>query len=123
MFDQLKTMGAIAGIMKNRDKLHEATRRVNRALDEAPAIGQGGGGAVRVTVGSELRVTRVELAPTLASALAAGGDGRTRAEALIAEGVNDALRQAQSRLREAIDREAKALGLDGLTDQLGGLLT
>ena len=43
-------------------------------------------------------------------------------ENLIAEATNDAMRLAQLRLKEAVDREAAELGIEGLGDQLGGLL-
>lgn len=122
MFDQMKQMGAIAGLLKNKEKLAEAGARVKRTLDERPVTGEAGGGAVRVTVGGEMRVQRVEIAPAVAAGIGAGDEARRQIEGLIAEATNDAMRLAQLRLKEAIDREAQELGLDGLGDQLGGLL-
>ncbi|MBK7403484.1 MAG: YbaB/EbfC family nucleoid-associated protein [Phycisphaerales bacterium] len=122
MFDQLKTMGALAGLLKNRDKLQAATQRVKRTLDENPPVGEAGGGAVRVTVGGELKVVHVELAPAVVAGMANDDHARRRAGSLIADATNDALKKAQERIREAIDREAKALGIEGLSDQLGNFL-
>jgi DNA-binding protein YbaB len=43
-------------------------------------------------------------------------DEKTRqlAGSLIADAVNDAIRQAQAKLKETLDTEARAMGLDGL---------
>ncbi|HZW11020.1 MAG TPA: YbaB/EbfC family nucleoid-associated protein [Phycisphaerales bacterium] len=122
MFDQFKTMGAMAGLLKNREKLQAAAARVKRTLDESPSVGEAGGGAVRVTVGGELKVTRVELMPAVVAGMAADESARRGVEALIAEATNDALRRAQERIRDAIDREAKGLGIEGLSAQLGSFL-
>ncbi len=123
MFDQMKSMGAIAGLLKNKEKLAEAGARVRRKLDDNPAIGEAGGGAVRVTVGGEMKVSRVEIAPAVIAGMTTGAAAVVQIEDLIAEATNDALKRAQERLREAIDREAKDLGIEGLGDQLGGLLS
>lgn len=122
MFDQMKQMGAIAGLLKNKEKLAEAGARVKRTLEERPVTGEAGGGAIRVTVGGEMKVRRVEIAPAIAAGLGAGDEARMQIENLIAEATNDAMRLAQLRLKEAVDREAAELGIEGLGDQLGGLL-
>jgi DNA-binding protein YbaB len=122
MFDQFKTMGALAGLLKNREKLQAAAARVKRTLDESPCVGEAGGGAVRVTVGGELKVSRVELMPAVVAGMAADESARRGVEALIAEATNEALKRAQERIREAIDREAKGLGIEGLSAQLGNFL-
>lgn len=123
MFEQMKAMGAIAGLLKNKDKLAEAAARVKRTLDDRPAMGEAGGGAVRVTVGSELKVTRVEIAPAVVAGMTSGAAALQQVEELIADATNDALKRAQERVKEAIDREAKDLGIEGLGDQIGGLLS
>lgn len=123
MFNQMKAMGAIAGLMKNKEKIAEAAARVKRTLDDRPVVGEAGGGAIRVTVGGEMKVARVEIAPAVVAGMNAGPDALAQVEALIADATNDALRLAQQRVKEAIDREARELGIDGLGDQLGGLLS
>ena len=123
MFEQMKAMGAIAGLLKNKDKLAEAAARVKQTLDERPVVGEAGGGAVRVTVGSEMKVSRVEIAPAVVAGMSAGAAAVQQIEDLIAEATNDALKRAQERVKEAIDREAAELGIEGLGDQLGGFLT
>lgn len=50
-------------------------------------------------------------------------DERTRqlASGLIAEAVNDAMKHAQLKIKEAIEVEAKAMGLDGMLPDLTAL--
>lgn len=130
MFEQMKLLGAISGLMKNKDKLQAAAERVRNRLETLRVTGEGGAGAVRAVATGTLRVESVELAPSLSAALASDG-ARTHAESLIAEAVNDAVTKAQQRAREIISAELDELGLGdlglasgggGLLDSLGGLV-
>jgi len=119
MFDNLKAMGAIASLMKNKDKIREATERVKVQLAATQLTGNAGQGACKATVTGTLTVVRVELAPALVAGMAADHKTRELASNLIAEAVNDAMKQAQMKIKETIDSEARALGLPelpGLTD-------
>lgn len=121
MFDNLKAMGAVAGLMKNKDKLREVGDRVKEKMARARVTGQAGGGAARAVVSGQMRVVEIELSGPLVAGMAA--DDRTRALAgnLVAEAVNSALEQAQRMLQEEISREARELGLPDLPG-LGDLL-
>lgn len=126
MLDQFKAMGALAGLLKNRDRLREASERVREKIASMRVEGSAGGGAVRVRLSGRSRVETVTLDAPLASTLSQPGS-KAHAERLIAEAVNDALGKAEAALKEELAREAKALGLDdipGLEDALsgGGLL-
>ena len=44
VFDQFKAMGALAGLMKNREKIREAGERMQASLEAARIVGQAGGG-------------------------------------------------------------------------------
>jgi nucleoid-associated protein EbfC len=121
MFDNLKAMGAVAGLLQNQDKLKGAMERVKRSLAEMRLSGESGGGAVRSVVSGDLRVVSVEIGPAVATGLSSDSS-RRMAEVLIAEAVNDGLRKAQAAARDAISAEAKALGLPDLPAGLGGLL-
>ena len=123
MFEQMKTMGTLANLLKNREQLAEAGARVKQTLNDNPAIGESGGGAIRVTVGSDMKVIRIEIAPAVVAGLGAGEAALAQVETLIVDATNDALARAQQRLREALEREAKDLGIEGLSDHLGGLLS
>lgn len=114
MFDQLKSLGAIAGLLKNKEKLREAADRVKGKMEATRVIGEAGAGAARVVVSGTMKVLEVELAPGLVQGMNA--DPRTRALAgtLIAEAVNEGLRRAQYAMKEAVEEESRALGLEGL---------
>ena len=122
MFDQFKTMGALGGLLKNKEKLAQASARVKQTLDDRPATGESGGGAVRVMVGSSMTVLRIEIAPAVVAGMGTNPQTHGQVESLITDATNDALKAAQDRLREAVEREARELGIDGLGEYLGGLL-
>jgi hypothetical protein len=110
MFDNLKAMGAIAGLLKNQDKLRVTADKIKSKLASARIEAQAGGGAVRATVDGQLTVIAVELSPALASSLGTP-EARATAGAMIAEAVNAASEQARQRLAEEMAREADAMGL------------
>ncbi len=120
MLDQFKAMGAIAGLLKNREKLREASERVRDKISSMRVEGSAGGGAVRVRLSGRSRVETVTLDAPLASTLAQPG-AKAHAERLIAEAVNDALAKAEAILKEELTREAKALGLDEIPGLEGAL--
>ncbi|MCC6285906.1 MAG: YbaB/EbfC family nucleoid-associated protein [Phycisphaerales bacterium] len=121
MFDKLKAMTAMAGLLKNQDQIKGAIERVAQRLAQARVTGEAGGGAVRVTMSGKMDVVDVALAPALAAGL---GDEptRQRAEFMIAEAMTLAQTRARHLAREVINREAGALGLPALPDDLGGVL-
>ncbi|MFN7022010.1 MAG: YbaB/EbfC family nucleoid-associated protein [Phycisphaerales bacterium] len=122
MFDGLKAMGALAGLMKNKDALKEAGARIKVRLAELRASGGSGGGVVRAVVSGDMKVVSVTLE---ASALAGLADASSRAmvESLIAEAVNNAMDIAKAMAQREIAKEAEALGLPnmpGMEGLLGG---
>jgi DNA-binding protein YbaB len=124
MFDSMKNLGALAGLMKNQDKIKTAGERVRTKLEATRVTGEAGAGAARAIVTGTLKVVSVELAPALVMGMASDAKTHELASSLIAEAVNNALAQAQLKMKEAIDVEAKDLGIDGLIPNggLGGLL-
>ncbi|MGD1914751.1 MAG: YbaB/EbfC family nucleoid-associated protein [Phycisphaerales bacterium] len=121
MFDQMRAMGAIASLMKDREKLADAAERVKTRLEDARVEGVAGGGAIRVTVAGTMRVAGVHIEPAMAAAFSADEQSRLMAQELIAEATNEAMARAQAVARETIAEEAKALGLpEELGAQLGG---
>lgn len=122
MFDKLKALGAVASLMKDKDRLRESGERVKARTAAIRAEGQSGQGAVRVVASGHLRVVSIELAPALTAGIAIDDRTRDLAGALIAEAVNDALAAAQRLVQEELRREAEALGLGNLPGELGGLL-
>lgn len=122
MLGNLKAMGAIADLMKNREKLEEAGRRIRDRLESSVVVGEAGGGAVRVRVRGNMKVEDVEFGDAVVQGIAAGGDSTMMARRLVVDATNDALEKAQRLAKETIEREAADLGLPGLGDQLGKLL-
>lgn len=114
MFDNMKSLGALAGLMKNKDKLREAGDRVRAKMENTKVIGEAGSGAARAIATGTMRILEVELAPGLITGMAADEKTRLLASGLIAEAVNEALRRAQLAMKEAMEEEARALGLDGV---------
>jgi DNA-binding protein YbaB len=123
LFDKLKAMGAVAGLLKDRDRLRDAGERIKAATAAARAPGESGGGAVRVVATGRMRVESIELTPALVAGMAADDRTRELAGSLIAEAVNDALTKAQAVVQREVAKEAEALGLGDLPLDLGGLLT
>jgi len=113
MLDNMKLMATLAGLMKNKDKVKAAGDRIKDKAQAVRATGEAGGGAARATVDGKMTVLSVELSPALIGGMAADDKTRDLAGSLIAEAVNNALRQAQQRMKAAIDEEAKALGFEG----------
>ena len=123
MFDQLKSMGAIADLLKNQGKIKEAAERVKNELEALEVIGEAGGGIAKVVSTGTLKVVRTDIAPALASGLSSDDPEQRRlANQMIAEAVNDALTRSQHAARAAIEREAQALGIPGLAEKLTELL-
>ncbi len=114
MFDQIKSLGAIAGLLKNKEKLREAADRVKAKMEATRVIGEAGAGAARVVVSGTMKVLEVELAPGLVQGMNADPRTRALAGALIAEAVNEGLRRAQFAMKEAVEEESRALGIEGL---------
>jgi DNA-binding protein YbaB len=122
VFDKLKAFGAVASLMKDKDRLRESGERIKSKTASIRAEGQAGQGAVRVVASGHLRVVSIELAPALTAGIAADDRTRDLAGSLIGDAVNEALAAAQRMVQEELRREAEALGLGGLPGDLGGLL-
>lgn len=121
MFDKFKAMGAVAGLMKNQDALKQAAGRVREKMERTTVSGEAGSGAARATVTGTLKVVSVELSPALVGGMNADERTRQLASSLIADAVNEAMKQAQLKIKEAIDVETKALGLEGMLPDLAAL--
>jgi len=123
MFENLKAMGAMAALLKDKDRLKSAGDRIKDAAAATRATGEGGAGAVRVTVDGKMRVLAVELQPALVSGMAADDRTRELAGSLIAEACNNAMAAAQMKMKVVLEKESSALGLPGLGGDLAGLLS
>ena len=121
MFDQMRAMGALTSLMKDRQKLTDAAARVKERLEEARVEGSAGEGAIVVAMSGTMRVVSVHIEPAMAAAFSADEASRLLAQDLIAQATNDAMAKAQALARETVAEEARALGLpEELTSQMGG---
>jgi len=123
MFDQFKAMGAVADLLRHKDKMEASAKRVRERLEHTEVVGEAGGGSVRVTVRGTLWIVQTEIAPALAQGLNAGEESeREMAQQLISDATNDGLMKAQLAARKIIEEEAAALGFPGLLSKLDGPL-
>ena len=120
MFDNLKGMAGLAGLMKDLPKIKAKMDEIKMRLGEMTVSAETGGGAVQVTANGLLRVVSINLDPSLITGLVdpRNPDDRVVAEDLIVGAVNAALQKA----RELAEREmAAAAGEIGLPLPPGGL--
>ena len=115
MFDQMKALGAIAGLMKNKDRVREVGERMRDRLADARLSGQAGGGAVRVVVSGRMRVREVHIDDAAVAGLC-HETSRPEVERLVLEAMNDALDQAERLVRSEAARAAEELGLPSSPD-------
>lgn len=118
----MKTMGAIAGLMKDKERLKAVGDEVKANLERARVEGSAGGGAVRVIMSGRMRVLDVRLDSAMLVGASAGDESRDMAQDLIAEATNDALEKVQSLVQQEVGRAARELGLPEIPG-LGNLLT
>ncbi len=120
MFENLKGMAGLAGLMKDLPKIKAKMDEIKNRLGEMTVSAETGGGAVQVTANGLLRVVSINLDQSLIIGLVdpRNPDDRVVAEDLIVGAVNAALQKA----RELAEREmAAAAGEIGLPLPPGGL--
>ncbi|MEM7755829.1 MAG: YbaB/EbfC family nucleoid-associated protein [Planctomycetota bacterium] len=114
----MKTMGKIASLLKNKSKLEAAAQDIKVQLESLRIEGQAGNGAVRAVATGAMKIESVRIDPALAAGLAtpSGTDDHAMAESLVTHAVNDALNNAQQAARHIVQRHADELGLGDLGD-------
>ena len=117
MLDQFKAMGAIAGLLKDKEKVKAASDRVRTKLEATRVEGSAGGGAVRATVTGTAKVLSVSIDPSIGAGFASD-ENRSLAESLVAEAVNDGLTKAREAAQAIVEAEAQEMGL---ADMIPGL--
>lgn len=105
MFDQMKNLGAMAGLMKDLPKIQAQFEEVKARLGEQTVEAESGGGIVRAVVNGHMRVVSLHVdQPMLAGLVdSSNPDDRAMAEDLIAGAVNSAMTKS----REMIEREMR----------------
>ncbi|MBL8886586.1 MAG: YbaB/EbfC family nucleoid-associated protein [Phycisphaerales bacterium] len=121
MLDQLKAMGAVASLLKNREKLQASIQEVKEEMGKVEVTGKSSNGAVVAKVNGQMKVLSVEISAALVNGMAAEPKTREATAKLIADAVNDALSQAQEKLQVAVQKRTQELGIPDLPG-LGNLL-
>lgn len=120
MFQGLKGMAGLAGMMKDLPRIKARMEEVKRELTTIHVTARSGGGAVSVTAAADLRIIDVSLDPALIATLAAEASALQQIEALIQEGCSAALDLAKAAAQEHLSQAAEELGLPLPGDAMGG---
>ncbi|MEM1184387.1 MAG: YbaB/EbfC family nucleoid-associated protein [Planctomycetota bacterium] len=110
----MKMMGKLASLLKNKSKLEAAAQDIKAQLESLRVEGQAGNGAVRAVATGSMKIESVRIDPALAAGLMT--EDRAMAEGLVTHAVNDALIRAQEAARQIVQRHADELGLGDLAD-------
>lgn len=124
MFDSLKGMAGMAGLLKDLPKIKAKMEQVKRELESISVEAQTGGGAVRVTANGQMRITAVRIDHAMLASLvdASNADDRAMAEDLIAGAVNSALERAKEAAAQKFGDAAQEMNLPIPPGGLAGLL-
>lgn len=124
MFDALKGMAGLGGLMKDLPKIKERLDRAKAELAEMTVEAEVGGGAVTAIADGTMRIRAVHIDPTMMSVLVADGEAQDRAmaEDLVASAVNAALARAQEMIGTHLQEAASELGIPLPPGGLPGLL-
>ena len=125
MFDSLKGMAGLAGIMKDLPKLKAQMDEVKARLETMTTDAETGGGAVRVTASGTLKIVSLKIDPVMMSGLIDANDpaDRAMAEELISGAVNAALEKAREMAQAELAQAAGDLGIPLPAGGLGDLMT
>ena len=122
MFEQMKAMGAIAGLLRDKERLAEINESFQETLERVRVVGEGGGGAVRVVMSGKLTVESVEFDPAFATGMGSDDNSRMLGQELVKDAVNDAAMKARIVLQKEMSRLAEEHGLPdipGIGSMLG----
>ena len=124
MFDGLKGMAGLAGVMKDLPKIKARLEEAKAQLAETTVEATAGGGAVTAVADGRLRIREVRFDPSMLGAITdgQGEDNRRIAEDLVTGAVNAALEKAQELVTQRLSEVASELNLPLPPGGLGGLL-
>ncbi|MEE2973561.1 MAG: YbaB/EbfC family nucleoid-associated protein [Planctomycetota bacterium] len=124
MFDALKGMAGLGGLMKDLPKIKERLERAKAELAEMTVEAEVGGGAVKAVADGSMRIRSVTIDPTMMAVLVGEGEqgDRAMAEDLVSSAVNAALSRAQDMIGDHLKQAANELGLPLPPGGLPGLM-
>ena len=124
MFDALKGMAGLGGLMKDLPRIRARLEQAKDELKEMTVEAEVGGGAVVAVADGRMRIRSVRIDPTMMSVIASDGGetDRAMAEDLVASAVNAALERAQEMIATHLQQAADELGIPLPPGGLPGLL-
>jgi DNA-binding protein YbaB len=124
MFDSLRGMAGLAGIMKDLPRIKAKLEEVKAEIAAREVQASTGGGAVTAFASGRLRIVRIEFDHALLAAIVEGDsdDDRALAADLVTGACNGALDKAQEMIAEALSNAAGELDLPIPAGMLEGLL-
>ncbi len=125
MFDNLKGMAGLAGLLKDLPRIKAKMEQVKQQLGEQTVSAETGGGAVQVTANGLMRVVSLELDQSLLRGLVDpdNPDDRALAEELIVGAVNTALEKAREMAQQQMVAAADELGVPVPPGAIEGLMS
>jgi DNA-binding YbaB/EbfC family protein len=106
MFDSIKGLGQLAGLLTNPQRIREEMEKFQQRMGHVTAEGDAGGGMVKVRISGRMEVQ----ACTLADDALKLGD-REMLEELIKAATNQALQKVRQLVAEETAKMASSLGL------------
>lgn len=126
MFDNLKGMAGLAGLMKDLPRIKAQMEEVKARLETMTVDAETGGGAVRATANGHLRIVNLHIDHALMGSLIdpARPEDMDLATDLITGAINGALERARELAERELGAAAQDLGLPippgGIEGLLGG---
>ncbi|MDA0295489.1 MAG: YbaB/EbfC family nucleoid-associated protein [Planctomycetota bacterium] len=124
MFDALKGMAGLGGLMKDLPRIRQRLDRARSELADMTVEANAGGGAVTAVADGRMRIRSVKVDPAMLSTLVdvADGNAQRMAEDLITSAVNAALERAQQMISDHLKEAAAELGIPLPPGGIPGLL-
>lgn len=122
MFDQMKNLKQLAGLMGNAGEIKAKFEAMQAELEQKTVEADAGAGAVRVTINGHLRVIGVHLDPAMTTALVGEGAEADKGmvEELIVSATNAAMTKAQLMIKDEMASITGGLNLPGMDQLMGG---
>lgn len=118
MFDSLRGMAGMAGIMKDLPRIKAKLKEVKEEVTSRTVEARSAGGEVVAVASGRMRIVSLEISP---DAICDFNDAEQLAR-LVTETSNEALDKAQEMASQAIKNAAEDLGLNIPQNALEGLL-
>lgn len=124
MFDSLRGMAGMAGIMKDLPRIKAKLKEVKEDVSERTVEASVGNGGVVAVASGRMRIVSLRVDPVALASLASPGspDNAELVADLVVEAINLALDKAQEMVSKAITEAAEEFGFSIPPNALEGLL-